>query len=198
MTKKIVLFGMGGHSKSCIEVFKEKKNLQIYGYLDTIKKNTKYNYLGNDDDILKFVNNFYFFISFAFIKNFKIRAKLIKKLDLLNVKCINLISKDALVSNNVDLGAGIAILKSAYIGPDVSIMDHSIVNTGVIVEHDVKIGRNVHLAPGSIINGSSIIGDNTFVGSGTIISNGVTIGKNVVIGAGLKILKSIKNNSKII
>ena len=39
-----------------------------------------------------------------------------------------------------------------------------------LVEHDVVIGDNVHVATGARINGNVTIGSNCFVGSGTIIT----------------------------
>jgi len=198
MIKKVILVGHGGHSKSCIEVFKEKKTFKIFGYIDLKKKNSVFKYLGKDTEISNFIKKYYFFISFAFIKNYKKRDQLIKKLNFLDAKFINLISNKAYVSKSSKIGEGVAVLKFAYIGPDTNIGSHSIINTGVVVEHDVKIGKNVHLATKSVVNGESSIGDNSFIGSGTIISNNISIGRNVIIGSGLKITKDIQSNSKII
>jgi acetyltransferase-like isoleucine patch superfamily enzyme len=59
-----------------------------------------------------------------------------------------------------------------------------IVNTNATVEHDCRLGTNVHIAPGATVSGEVWIGDHTFVGAGAVIVHGVRIAEGCLIGAG--------------
>lgn len=62
---------------------------------------------------------------------------------------------------------------------------------GIIVNHNVIIGKNCNVMPGVMIGQSNrgktkgfpIIGDNVFIGPGAKIIGGIKIGNNVAIGA---------------
>lgn len=64
-----------------------------------------------------------------------------------------------------------------------------------IIEHDVVIEENCHIAPGSIILGGAHICRDTFIGAGSIILQGVKIGSNSIIAAGSIVNKNLPKKS---
>ena len=59
----------------------------------------------------------------------------------------------AVVAQSAGLEADVQVLVGSLIGVNAYIGHNSIVNTGVIVEHDCRVGQHVHLAPGVTLSG---------------------------------------------
>ncbi len=51
--------------------------------------------------------------------------------------------------------SGTVVLPGAIVNARTSIGDHCIINSGAIVEHDVRIGSYTHICPGSVVGGGS-------------------------------------------
>jgi len=73
----------------------------------------------------------------------------------------------------------------------------SIINTGVILEHDSTVGDFSHLCPGVVTGGRVKIGSRTTIGLGAMIRDGITIGNNCVIGMGSVVTKDVPDNSTV-
>ena len=130
------------------------------------------------------------------IGNNGIRKKLVLSLD--GIRFINAIHPRSVVSANVKIGVGCAIMAGAVINTSTALGNHVIVNTRSSIDHDCKVGDFVHLSPGSTICGGVSIGEGSQVGAGATILPNLTIGSNVVIGAGAVVTKDIPDNSRAI
>ena len=76
----------------------------------------------------------------------------------------------------------------------VKIGKNTIINTGSIIEHDCNIGKNCFISPGCVLCGNVKIGDNVYLGPNTCVISNQTIGSNTVIAAGSTITKNISSN----
>tara|TARA_B110000971_G_scaffold131790_1_gene134926 strand:- start:1467 stop:2084 length:618 start_codon:yes stop_codon:yes gene_type:complete len=194
MKKKFSIIGYSGHSFVILDsAFKSK--LDCKGYYERNKKEFNpfdIDYLGLENNI---VTNERIFIS---IGNNKIRRNIYE----------DLIKKDFITFLNI-IDPTSSVSKFAFIKPDSSISigvnsvinslakieAGSIINTGAIIEHEVKIGKFSHVGPNAIICGDANIGENVFVGANAIVKQGVIIGDNSIIGAGSVVLNNIPANS---
>lgn len=199
--KKIILVGAGGHAKSCLDVIKSTKKFKILGFIDNNQKGyfEKYKILGGDDFLekIKDKKKFNLALTFGQIKNYKKKASLFNKFAKLGFRFPSIISKNAIVSNEVSFSDGTIVFNGAIVNRGSTIGKNCIINSGALIEHDTKIGNNTHISTKAILNGSVKVGNNTFVGSGCIVKEGTFIGNNCVIGMGKLIKKNIKNNSFI-
>lgn len=84
---------------------------------------------------------------------------------------------------------------NSVVGNNSRVGSFSVINTGVILEHDSTLGDFCHLCPGVVTGGRVKIGSRTTIGLGAMIRDGVTIGNNVVIGMGSNVLNDIPDNS---
>ncbi len=84
-----------------------------------------------------------------------------------------------------------------HVGAGAKVGNFSIINTGVILEHDCEVGDFTHLAPGVVTGGRVKIGNGTFIGVGAMIRDGVTIGNNCCIGMGSVVTKHVLDNSVV-
>ena len=198
--KKIIIFGAGGHSNSCIDVILEEKKFKIIFIVDDKKKNTKifnFHVKGLADFKKNFKKTDNIFLGVGLIKNANKRWNLVKKLKRYNLNFSKIISPKSHISKYSKISEGTIVMHNSVINSNTAIMEHTIINTSSIIEHDVYIGKNCHISTGAIVNGGSSVGDHTFVGSGSIIHQNIKIGSNCIIGAGKVIKKNLASNSII-
>lgn len=187
MNNKIVVIGGGGHAKVLINIIKKSKEFEILGYVDNFDCGNilDVNYLGNDEVLLEYFNKG--------VKNIVIgvgqiglannRIKIYEKIKNIGFILPNIISRDSVINEKVNLGFGNQIFDNVVINPYTEIGDNNIINTSAIIEHDCKIGSFCHISPGVTIGGGVSIGDNTMIGIGSTIIQGIKIKSNIFVGA---------------
>jgi len=199
--KNIVIFGGGGHAKSCLDVLYGLPEFNVLGFLDTNLNNKLifgYKNLLIENEIRSIRNSSdSACIGVGFIKNLKLRNNIIDEVNALNFKLPKIISKKSYVSNFSNLEDGTIVMHGVLINSAVNISSNCIINSKSLIEHDCTISSNVHISTGVTLNGGVNIGSNSFIGSGSIINQGVTIGKNCIIGSMTKISKDLKDFSII-
>ncbi len=109
----------------------------------------------------------------------------------------NLISKYAIISNDVLTGGANLVCPNAFIGPSVRIGDNNLINTSAILEHETVVGNHCHFGPGSIVAGRSQISNLCFMGINSSVANHLKIASNTTIGAGAMVIKDIRAESGI-
>ena len=103
----------------------------------------------------------------------------------------SIVSPHAVINEEVILGPGSVVFDGVVINSGTKTGGACILNTNCTVEHDCRIGDNVHIAPGVTLSGGVTIGDNCMIGTGANIIQSVTIGDNCLIGAGSTVVKDI-------
>jgi sugar O-acyltransferase (sialic acid O-acetyltransferase NeuD family) len=191
MSKKIIIYGAGGHAESCISLIEKNEEFEIIGLIglksEIGKQVLDYSVIGSDDDIseaMKLSNKVIIGIGGVNKKSTFIRAEIYNKLNLYDLVYPVISSKSANISKKTLISDGVTIFNNVTIGPNVKVGLCSILNNNCLIEHGVSIGRFCHISTGAIINGNSFIGDYSFIGSGAIIKNGLKVGKNCYIGMG--------------
>ena len=111
-----------------------------------------------------------------------------------NEKIATLIHPDAVVADDVVIGAGTVVMAGAVINPGARIGKGCIVNTCSSVDHDSKVGDYVHIAVGSHLCGTVSVGNETWIGAGATVSNNVFICQNCMIGAGAVVVNDIQES----
>ncbi len=202
MKKNLIIFGAGGHSKSCIDIIENTKKFNIKGIIDNPKNKSKsflnYPILGSDNQIKKIIKKTDLcFIGVGQIKNPDIRINIGKKIERNSFKTISVYSPNSFISKKSVIKDGTIIMNFAIVNTSVKIGKNCIINNRALIEHDSIIGDFCHISTGAIINGNVKVGDNVFIGSGTIINNDIEIGSNSIIGSGKLINKNIPKNSVI-
>jgi sugar O-acyltransferase (sialic acid O-acetyltransferase NeuD family) len=201
--KSVIVLGAGGHANSVISVLKlayPDVNIRLVGTSDDVGAIVSgYKIEHTDVDLTnlsKLINDCV--IGVGFINNSVVFNYLIDLAGRLDFNFPRVISPLAYLSSDADLGVGVQILHQSYIGPSVSVGEHSIVNTGVIVEHGTNVGCRCHLAPGAVLLGDVNVGSGTFVGANCTVMQGVSIGPGCVIGMGLTIRKDVPAGTKVV
>lgn len=192
-TREIVVIGGGGHAKVLVSVLR-KSGYQVRGYTDQQDRGEilGVRYLGPDNNLSEVARS----CARAIIGVGKtdasaLRLELQERLGALGFEFPVICSPDAVVNEEVSLGAGTAVFDGVVITSGARIGRACIVNTNGTVEHDCRIGDNVHLAPGVVLSGGVTIGDNSMLGAGTTAIHGVGICAGCLIGAGATLVEDI-------
>ena len=199
----LLLIGAGGHAKSCIDVIERQNELQIIGLVGSFNEvGTRvlgYEVLGTDDDLpelMKFAP--FALISVGQIGANELRSNLFSKILNLGYLSPVVTSPLAYVSPHAVVGKGTVVMHHATINVGASIGNNCIINSQVLVEHDVVVEDHCHIATGAIINGGSSVGRSSFIGSGSTIRESISIGTMCAIGMGVIVRHDIPANSQFV
>ena len=107
-------------------------------------------------------------------------------------KYFTYIHPSAMVMNNCLLGKGTFIGANCILTCDIEIGDHAILNRGVQIGHDCKIGNFFSAMPGSIVSGNVEIGDIVYLGTNSSVREKIKICNNVLIGLNSGVVRDLK------
>lgn len=186
--KKLIIIGAGGYSKVIAEIAK-LNGFKSISYLDDIESCNLKGYLGKISDYRNYIKNYMFFVA---IGDNVTRKKIQQEITAKGAFIVNLIHPHAIISSNVKLGLGIAVMGGAVINSGATIGNGVIINTCSSIDHDCMIGDYVHISVGAHIAGTSRIGERCFICAGVTVINNIRICADCIVGAGAVVVKDIE------
>jgi len=198
----ILLFGAGGHAKSCIDVIEQEGRFNIIGLVgkkDEVGSSILgYPIIGTDADLSALINKSQnAIITIGQIKSPEPRIHLFNLLKQNGFNLPKIISPKAYVSAHATVGSGTVVFHGAIVNAGANIGDNCIINTQSLVEHDAIINEHCHISTGAIVNGTALIGTGSFIGSGCEIREGISVGEQSVIGMGQKVIIDCDNRTQL-
>ena len=199
--EKIILIGGGGHCHACIDVIKLQGFFEVAGIIESSEINSKssvleYPVIGTDNDLKKYISQYKnVLITIGQIKRSSRRLTLFNLCKELGGIFPVIISPRAYISPNATIQEGTIVMHSATVNMGAAIGSNCIINSHALIEHDVSVGNHTHISTGAIINGNSQIGDECFVGSGSLVRNGIKVENNCLIGMGQTVLQDMPFNT---
>lgn len=196
----LIIIGAGGFGRSIYSIAKGalgyKKDFVIKGFLDD-----NIHVLAGFESypsVLDTINNYQPEQNDVFINSIgSVKAKRITTANILarGGRFINIIHKTAAISDGVKLGEGVIIGIHTIIDADVSIGDHSLIQSAAIIGHDVKLGSFCRIDCKVICVGGVVIDDAVTIHSSAVISHNVTIGKGSLVGAQSFVICKVPENA---
>ena len=198
--KSLILFGSGGHCKSCIDVIESSKDFKIKGIVvhpkEEIKELMKYQIIGNDNNFNNYSSKSDLgLICVGQIPSPETRIKLFNLLNNKNIRLATVKASSSLISNYSSIDYGTIVMHNVVININARIGKNCIINTNALIEHDTCVGDHCHISTGVILNGSVEVGNECFIGSGCIIREGIKIGDRSIISAGKVVMNDLPNDS---
>lgn len=193
--KKVIIIGAGGHGKVIADIIRLNGDI-VYGYLDDKRPEVLpgFHVLGEVEAIRKFaVKDYCFFVA---IGNNHIRQKIMESYPI--AEWYAAIHPSAIIADDVEIDAGVAIMANAVINSGSKIGRGVIINTSSTVDHDNVIGNFAHISPGVHLGGTVHIGDRSWVGIGATVINNIDICDDCIIGAGAVVVGDINVSGKYI
>ncbi|WP_251493652.1 acetyltransferase [Otoolea muris] len=199
--RRLVIIGASGHGRVAADVARRRGYREIV-FLDDnreLRNCGKYPVIGTAADFRRLVDEMRipseFFVA---VGNAGIREALQKKLEYAGGTPVTLVHPDAVIGDEVRIGAGSVMMAGAVINPGTVIGGGCIINTSSSVDHDCMLGDYVHIAVGAHVAGNVVIGNAAWIGAGATISNNLRICDRCVIGAGAVVVSDIRKRGKYV
>lgn len=187
----IVLIGYGGHAKSIADCIERNHKFRIVGYTERIVQDSKYPYLGTDDELERLykagIKNAVICVGYLGKGNF--REKIYQKLKEIGYDLPVIYDPSAIISDTATVEEGTFVGKGAVVNCGARIGKGCIINTMSLVEHDCVVKDFVHLAVGAILCGDVFVGRSAFIGANATVLQGISISENITIPAGIVVRK---------
>ena len=187
--KKLAIIGASGHGKVIADIARRNGYSEIV-FLDDVESIHEcggYTVIGKsseagtiDADVI------------VGIGNSDIRKRIQESIP--HEKMVTLIHPDAVIAEDVEIGAGTVVMAGAVINPGVGIGKGCIINTCSSVDHDCEVGDYVHISVGSHLCGTVSVGSGTWIGAGATVSNNISICPDCMIGAGAVVVNDIQES----
>jgi len=191
MNDKLLIIGAGGHGKVIADIALKMNRWKSIAFLDdneNIKSLMNIDVIGKTNDVFLLIKDFDVFVA---IGNNETRARFVKELEAQEANIPILIHPTAVIGEQVEIGAGTAVMAGAVINCCSTIGKGCIINTGATIDHDNCIGDYVHISPGVHTAGGVKIGNGSWLGIGSVVINNIDIHSGCTIGAGAVVVNNI-------
>lgn len=175
MIKKLLIIGVGGHGRCCLDIARETEEYNEIYFLDDNGVGTTVNgaeIIGNIESICEYPKEYDVFVA---VGNNTLRKELICRVESLGHNVISLISQKSIVSKYATIECGSVIFPGAVVEANAVIGKGCIVTSNATVNHD------------AIMEEFSLVNSNTVVRPNAIIGNLAKIGSQCVITFGKKV-----------
>ena len=191
MKDKLLIIGASGHGKVVADIALKMNKWQSISFLDddeSVKESMGLAVIGKSTDALAYMEGSDIFIG---IGCNVIREKIQERLETVGASIPILVHPNAVIGEQVELGAGTAVMAGVVINCCTKLGKGCIINTGATVDHDNVIEDYVHISPGVNIAGTVKVGKGSWLGIGSKVINNVNIISGCKVGAGAVVVRDI-------
>ena len=197
---ELILVGGGAHCLSYIDVVESAGHFAIVGYVRSSQDDSNellgYPTLGTDADLARLVGTHgSALVTVGQIKTAETRARLYEQLVMLGAKLPVVLSPWAQISRHSTLGDGTIAMHGVVVNANVRVGRNCIINSQALIEHGTQVGDHCHISTGARINGDVVVGNGCFIGSGAVIKHGISIGDHALIEAGQVVLADVPSGT---
>ena len=176
---KLALFGYGGHAREVACQIDQ----EITFFVDNKYAN----------GIVKPISEFNpeEYVMMVAVADSKDRAKIVRKLPKETKYFTFIHPSDLILDDNIQLGFGSFIGANSVLTTNINLGNHTLLNRGNHVGHDVKAGNFFSMMPNAVVGGNVTIGNNVYLGSCSNIREKIKITSNIVVGMNAAVVKNI-------
>ena len=104
----------------------------------------------------------------------------------------------SLDDSSCTLGPGVLVCAGVVSTVNIDFGAFSLINFGVTIGHEARIGRGCVINPGANISGGVVLGDGVLVGTGAQVLQYVKVGAGAKIGAGAVVLRDVEAGTTVV
>jgi sugar O-acyltransferase (sialic acid O-acetyltransferase NeuD family) len=201
VTVGFVLIGGGGHARVLLDLLRALGH-PVLGFVDADPASAHLPgtpCLGRDDDLaqqwppsrVELVN------ALGSTRTTRTRRAAYERFAAAGYRFPSLVHPSAVLAPDVTLASGVQVMAGAIVQTGVRVAENSILNTGVLVDHDCDVGPHAHLAPGVTLSGSVLVGPSAHVGTGATVVQGVRLGSACLVGAGSVVVRDVPGGATV-
>lgn len=190
---RLIIIGASGHGKVVVDIAKKSGYTDIV-FLDNdqnILSCLGYPVIGSEEMVAELAGDLFIAVGKA-----EIRKRLMERL------CDRyfpvLIHPNAVIADDVIIGAGTVVMAGTVINPGARIGTGCIINTSSSIDHDCDIADYCHISVGAHLCGTVKVDSLTWIGAGATISNNITICGRCMIGAGAVVIRNVEESGTYI
>ncbi len=131
------------------------------------------------------------------IGNVAVRVKVFQLLADSGFSCPNLVHPAAWLEPSAELEGGVQILAKSYISSAARVGYGTLINAGVVISHDCRIGQCANLSPGATLAGEVIVEDFAQIGMNATVNIGVRIGAGARVGNGATVKANVPPGGRV-
>ena len=177
---KLALYGYGGHAREVASQIDQ----EVTFFVDDEYSN----------DIAKPISSFdpSEYKMMVAVGDSKTRFDIVQKLPKETIYFTFIHPTSLILDDNIIIGSGCFIGAYCILTTNITLGDHSILNRGVQIGHDTKIGNYFSAMPGSVVSGNVTIYDCVYLGTNSSIKEKLSIHSLSTIGLNSGVVKDIK------
>ena len=193
--EELLLFGAGGHCRSCIDVIEQGTDFWIMGVVERPNAVHEPRFLSSEplgypiigteeklERIRETCRNA--LITVGQIKSVSIRLSVYERLKKLDFRLPTVVSPLAHVSPHATVGEGTIVMHHAVVNAGATVGRGCILNSKSLVEHDATVGDYTHISTAAVVNGGVTVGARSFVGSHATVVHDVRLSDDLFCRAG--------------
>lgn len=183
----IVLVGFGGHALSVADSIERLGKYRIAGYTDLFEHESKYQYLGIDDNLKSIFERGIkkAAIGIGYIGKGDIRHRIYEKIKEIGFELPVIADPSAIISESAVVGEGTFIGKNVIVNAESHVGKMVIINTNAVIEHECEVGDFTHVAVSAVLCGQVRIGEAAFIGANSTIIQCREVESHIIVPAGV-------------
>ena len=195
---RLLILGAGAHARAVAELA-ETCGFTVAGFTDVTGRAARPDVLGDDEQALALHRAGAIDGAVVGVGNTALarRAVLYGMLCGAGIPRPCLVHPRATVAGSARVGEGTVVFAGSVLGTGVEIGADVVLYSGVLAEHDCRLGDHAYLGPGVVLSGAVVVEPGAFLGSGAIVLPGRTIGKDAVVGAGALVVHDVPGGATV-
>lgn len=196
----LIVVGGGEYARTVIEAAQAQGHWNIVGFVDPqpceeTQTRLGIPHLGDDTALLKW-NSPSLIMGVGAVKVSDIRKTIVRSIG--NDRWITVVHPFAWVSPTAILDRGVVVFAGSAICSGAHIREHSIINLGAKIDHDVTVGKFVHVAPQAALGGGSTVEDDCYIGMAAAVRDHVTVSAKTLVGMGAIVTKQFDQGQTLV
>ncbi|EGR0627446.1 acetyltransferase [Vibrio cholerae] len=197
--KPLVLIGGGGHASVLADILLGQGR-EILAVISPDDLSLRAVFAGlahltQDEEVKRFSpDSVYLVNGIGMLPRSMLRQRVNQQFLELGYQFETVIASDAHVSLFATIRSGAQILSGARVQTGAVIGEHTIVNSGALVEHDCQIGAYNHIAPRATLCGAVCTREAVYIGANATVIQGLVLESQSVVGAGAIVNRSLMKN----
>jgi acetyltransferase EpsM len=186
VSRPVVIAGGGEHARVVLEALRAARPpFTALGYIDPrrcepIEERGGLRYLGGDE-AWKDCAEALAVLGFGSLRGWAQRRAAVSRISPFVGGWAAVVHGAAYVSPSAVIGEGTVVLPGAIVHTGAVVGAHNVINSGAIIEHDCRLGVNVHVAPGARLGGGVTVGDDSYIGIGATVRDHVRLGAATLV-----------------
>lgn len=194
--KPLILIGGGGHASVLADILLgQGREIVAVISPDALSSRAVFAglaHLAQDEEVKRFSpDSVYLVNGIGMLPRSMLRQRVNQQFLELGYQFETVIASDAHVSRFATIHSGAQILSGARVQTGAVIGEHTIVNSGALVEHDCQIGTYNHIAPRATLCGEVFTHEAVYIGANATVIQGLALEAQSTVGAGAILTQSL-------